>query len=77
MIKTSIEKLSKEIGYDIGMSDNEVQCNLLNGLFESLSNSMDESHLQTQICYIVDGLSDKSINIIKEVNEFIKLKHKK
>lgn len=76
MIKTSIEKLAKDIGYDIGLSNNETQCDLLNGLFESLSNSMNESHLQTQICYIVDGLSDKSINVIEEIHEFIKLKQK-
>ena len=76
MIKTSIEKLAKDIGYDIGLSNNEAQCDLLNGLFESLSNSMNESHLQTQICYIGDGLSDKSINVIEEIHEFIKLKQK-
>lgn len=31
MIKTSIEKLAEEIGFDIGMSDDVSQAKLING----------------------------------------------
>ena len=72
--KTSIEKLSYEIGYDIGMSDDLAQQKLLNGLFEALHDSMDEYHLNSQICYIVKGLSGKSTKLINTINEFINLK---
>ena len=73
-MKTSIEKLSKEIGFDIAHSDDEVQANLLNGFFEGLACAMDKHHLQTQICYIVDKLSPKTSKTLKEFVEFLKLK---
>jgi len=74
MIKTSIEKLAEEIGFDIGMSDDVTQANLLNGFCKGLSNSMIEAKRSTQICYIVDKLEKKSDNILQEMAEFIKLK---
>ena len=77
MIKTSIEKLAKEIGFDIANSDDEVQANLLNGFCEGLSDAMNEQHLRTQICYIVDKLSPKTSKILNELVEFIKLKEDK
>jgi hypothetical protein len=40
MIKTSIEKLANGIGFDIANSDSQVQADLINGLCERLSNSM-------------------------------------
>lgn len=76
MIKSSIENLSKEIGYDIGMSDDVTQANLLNGFCEALANSMDDNKLQMQVCYLVDKLSDKSIKVLEEIHEFIILKQK-
>lgn len=75
MIKTSIEKLSREIGFDIGNSDDVSQANLLNGLCDALSNSMpNRCDLDTQICYIVDKLSDKSMDVILKLGDFIKSK---
>ena len=75
MIKTSIEKLSREIGFDIGNSDDISQANLLNGLCEALSNSMpNKPDLDMQICYIVDKLSDKSMDVILKLGDFIESK---
>lgn len=74
MIRTSIEKLAEEIGFDIGVSDDNAQSKLLNGLCKGLANSMNAHDLDTQICYIVDKLDNKSCAIIKQINEFIKLK---
>lgn len=73
MIKTSIEKLANEIGFDIGMSDDVTQSNLLNGLSRGLCNSMNDNDFRNQLCYIVDKLDNKSKRLIKELYEFIKL----
>lgn len=75
MIKSSIEKLASEIGFDIAMSDDKVQSDLLNGFCKGLANSMDSNKLATQLCYIVDKLDDKSCKTILEIAEFIKLKN--
>lgn len=76
MIKSSIEKLAHDIGYDIGMSDDVVQSDLLNGFCKSLTNSMQSHELEMQLCHITDKLNDRSHQVIKELYEFIKLKEK-
>ena len=77
MIKSSIEKLAESIGYDIGTSDDVCQSDLLNGLCKGLENSIrDENHLETQLCYIAEKLSDKSERVLKALVEFIDLKNK-
>jgi len=76
MIKTSIEKLAKEIGFDIANSDDKVQSDLLNGFCEGLANSMQPEKLNTQICYIADKLSNKTGDILKLILEYIELKNK-
>lgn len=74
MIKTSIERLSETIGFEIGTSDDVTQANLINGLCKGLANSMDEHKLGTQLCYIADKLDSKSHKVLKELVEFIRLK---
>lgn len=74
MIKTSVEKLAEEIGFDIGTSDDVTQAKLLNGFCKGLANSMDQHQMEKQICAITDSLSDKSCRVIKEFAEFIKLR---
>lgn len=74
MIKSSIEKLSEEIGYDIGMSDDQTQAKLLNGFCEALQNSMQNHNLEMQLCYISKLLTKKSEKTILALVEFIKLK---
>jgi hypothetical protein len=77
MIKSSIEKISEGIGFDIAHSDDQVQANLINGLSRGLSNSMQKHDREMQLCYIVDKLTPDSCNIIKELAEFVKLKENK
>jgi hypothetical protein len=74
MIKTSIEKLSETIGFEIGMSDDVSQANLINGLCKALFNSMNDRQREVQLCYICDKLDHKSNKILIELVEFIKLK---
>ena len=72
MIKSSIEKLAEEIGFEIGTSDDITQSKLLNSFFKGLRNSIRiDSDLDMQICYIVNKLDKNSKNMIKIFNEFI------
>ena len=73
MIKTSIEKLAEEIGFDIGASDDVTQSNLLNGFCKGLSNCMDNQKLETQLCYVADKLTPQSEKVIEHLMEFIDL----
>ncbi len=74
MLKSSIEKMANAIGFDIGISNDETQSELLNGFFRGLKNSMGDHDLNTQLCCIVDKLDHKSCEVIKALNEFVKLK---
>jgi hypothetical protein len=74
MIKTSIEKLAEDIGFDIGASDDVTQANLLNGFCRALSNSMDKQALDMQLCYLVDKLDNNSIDTLTALFGFIELK---
>ena len=74
MIKTSIEKLAEDIGYDIGLSDDIVQSDLLNGFCKGLHNSMREDARERQLCYLTEKLNPNSHEILKVIVEFIKLK---
>jgi hypothetical protein len=74
MIKSSVEKLADVIGFEIGMSDDVTQSNLIKGFCNGLANSMDDNKLGTQICYIVDKLDQKSFKVITEMAKFIELK---
>ena len=72
MIKSSIEKLAEEIGFEIGTSDDVTQSQLLNSFFKGLRNRIRiDSDLDMQICYIVNKLDENSKNMIKIFNEFV------
>lgn len=74
-ILRSIEKISKEIGYDIGCSYDVVQADLLNGFCDGLSNSIPIlSERNMQICYIAKALGKNTINVLSEIVEFGKLR---
>ena len=74
MIKTSIEKLSEEIGFDIGISDDVTQANLLNGFCRGMKNSMNNQKLDMQLAYVVDKLKPETHKVLKALVDFIKLK---
>ena len=73
MIRSSIEIIAEAIGYDIGLSDDVVQSDLLNGFSRALVTSMQSNHLDTQLCYITNKLTPASIKIIEGLYEFIQL----
>ena len=78
MIKSSIEKLAEEIGFEIGTSDDVTQSQLLNSFFKGLRNRIRiDSDLDMQICYIVNKLDKNSKNMIKIFNEFIDIESDK
>ncbi len=73
-IKTSIEKIAYDIGFDIGASDDINQSKLLNGFFEALHDTIIDPHYrEKQISYIVNKLSNKTRKTIYEL--FDNLKH--
>ncbi len=74
MIKTSIEKIAKDIGFDIGNSDDVVQADLLNGLASGLSKTDNSANYDMQICYIAEKLTKESFRMISKLNDFVELK---
>ena len=76
MIKSSVEKLASDIGFDIGMSDDITQSNLINGLCKGLNKIQTNHDRQTQICYIEEKLTDEARKIITEIYNFIDLRNK-
>jgi len=74
MITTSIEKLAKDIGFDIGNASDTAQVDLLNGLGDGLSYIKQKSDYEMQCCYIYKGLSIEAKRLIKELYSFIELK---
>jgi len=76
MIKTSIEKMADDIGFDIGQSNDETQGKLLNGFCRALHNSMSECDRKMQISYMVQHLEHNAMKILLEISEFVELSEK-
>ncbi len=74
MIKSSIEKLAKDIGFDIGNSDDIVQSDLLNGLASGLSKIQSGHDYDMQMCYIAEKLTKESSRMINKLHNFVELK---
>lgn len=68
-IKRSIEVLSEPIGFDIAMSDDRSQANLINGLARGFK-TMDKHNLDTQICYLVQHLTPEAKALIEKLNDY-------
>lgn len=75
MIKTSIEKMSRDIGFDIGNSDDQVQADLLNGFADALC-KLQKRDTEMQCCYIHDKLTTNAKNIISTLHDFTLLENK-
>ena len=71
MIKTSIEKISEQIGFDIGNSDDETQANLINGFSRGIKRGCGNK-IDMQICYIVDRLTPEAKEVIQLLQEYTK-----
>lgn len=70
MVKSSIEKMSYDIGFDIGNSDDVTQSNLLNGLSMGIVKGCGDK-LDTQLCYIHEHLSKEAKIVIRDLSYFI------
>lgn len=71
MIKSSIELIAENIGFDIAYSDDRVQADLLNGLGRGF-NTYNESNLHTQIAYMVQHLKPETKKLILTISEYLK-----
>ena len=74
MIKTAIEKLAGDIGFDIAHSDDVVQGDLLNGLGRGFK-TYSSHELGTQLAYISDKLNKDAEKFVLELAEMIKCKN--
>ncbi len=74
MVKSSIEKVAHDIGYDIGHSDDHVQADLINGLASGFSKIQKDHDYEMQLCYVTDKLTKESFKMIETLNDFVKLK---
>ncbi len=75
MIKSSIELIAENIGFDIAHSDDHTQANLLNGLGKGFK-TYQRNELGMQLAYISDKLTKDAESFILELSEMIKCKNK-
>jgi len=76
-VKSSFEKFAETIGFEIGVSDDVTQANLINGFCKGLANSIEDGHkLELQLCFIADKLDAKTAKVLKALVAFIDLKDK-
>lgn len=71
MVKTSIELIANNIGFDIANSDDRVQADLLNGLGRGFKIYLDQNK-HTQVAYIVQHLTPEAKELLKLINDYIK-----
>lgn len=75
MIKSSIELIAENIGFDIAHSDDHTQANLFNGLGRGFK-TYDSHAFGLQLAYIADKLKPEAGTFILELAESIKCKNK-
>jgi phosphopantetheine adenylyltransferase len=76
MIKTSIEKISEDIGFDIANSDDTVQSNLINGFSRGFKTYNDHQY-NMQLAYMTDKFTSDTDKLILDMSEYIKLRQAK
>jgi hypothetical protein len=74
MIKSSIELIAENIGFDIAHSDDHAQANLFNGLGKGFS-TYASHELGMQLAYISDKLTKDAEKVILELAATIKCKN--
>lgn len=73
MISNSIKKLAESIGYEIGLSDNVAQADLINGFSLGLIKGCnDTGYLDMQILGISDSLDRNGKDVILKLAEYVK-----
>lgn len=69
-ITTANQRYARDIGFDYGNSNSDVQAELFNGFAAGLNSTVGGS-LEMQISYIVDRMDAKSRKLFKTIGEFI------
>jgi hypothetical protein len=75
MIKSSIELIAENIGFDIAHSDDHTQANLFNGLGKGFK-TYQSNELGMQLAYVSDKLTRDAEKLIMVLAETIKCKNK-
>lgn len=68
-IVTANERYARDIGFDYGNSNSDVQAELLNGFAAGLNSTIGGS-LGMQIAYMVDRMDEKTKKLIRKIAEF-------
>ena len=68
-IVTANERYARDIGFDYGNSNSDVQAELLSGFAAGMYSTVGGS-LDMQIAYIVDRMDEKSKKLIRKIAEF-------
>ena len=76
MIKSSIELIAENIGFDIANSDDQTQANLLNGLGRGFK-TYNECNLNMQLCYVSQKLKPETEQFLVCLVDYINLRNKK
>ena len=75
MIQSTIHKMARSIGYEIGLANNESLSDLLNGIGSGLYESnIDNEKYKSRIMDIYSDLGGLSIKMIRELYEIIQIK---
>lgn len=71
-VKTAVEQMADAVGFDVGMSDNEVQAQLFNGFARAFKRSMpDDLDRDRQCCYIAEKLTPEAKTILGNLAEYV------
>lgn len=68
-VTTAIDKMAEDIGYDIGMSSDKAQADLLNGLGKAFKTP--NLDMTQQMAYLVNELDANGKFIIRELGKFL------
>lgn len=68
-IVTANERYARDIGFDFGNTNSDVQAELLNGFAAGLT-SYPENGIDMQIAYMVDRMDEKTKKLIRKIAEF-------
>lgn len=69
-VKTAIDLMAEQIGFDIAQSDDRVQADLLNGLGRGF-NTIPLNSRNMQIAYLIQHLTPQARELVKQINDYL------
>jgi hypothetical protein len=76
MIRNIAERMAKEIGFDLGCSDDKTQAELFNAFANGLNTSC-KGNASMQLYYMSKGLTIEAIEMLRELCEYRALQEAK